>query len=130
MAKTPNPDKFKSQFEVKIFKELRALEEAGGYKTHYEPVKFPYVLEKTYKPDFRITRQNGELFIEAKGYFRAEDREKLAAVRRSHPDLDLRIVFTRDNKIHPQSNMRYSDWCKKYDFEYAIGSVPKEWLLE
>jgi hypothetical protein len=37
------------------------------------------------------------------------------------------LFFAQDNKI-PRSKMRYSDWAKKYGFEYAVGEIPKEWL--
>ena len=65
-------------------------------------------------------------YLEAKGYFRAEDRVKLLSVRDNYPDMDLRLVFQKDNKVHRTSKMKYSDWAEKHGFQYCVGSIPKD----
>lgn len=70
------------------------------------------------------------LIIETKGLFTAANRTTMKLVAEYHPDLDIRMVFMRDNKIHKKSDMRYSDWCKRHGIPYAIGDIPEEWLKE
>jgi hypothetical protein len=52
----------------------------------------------------------------------------MLAVKESHPDKDIRFVFQANNKIHPKSVTRYSDWAEKHGFKYAIGEAPKDWF--
>jgi hypothetical protein len=61
------------------------------------------------------------LIIEGKGYFKAADKRKMAAVKRQHPELDIRLVFYRENK----KDIR---WCLKNGFKYAVGKIPQDWL--
>ena len=114
---------FKSKWERELARQLLS----AGVPFEYESMKIPYSIPQTYKPDFILP--NG-IIIEAKGYFRPSDRRKHLQIKREHPELDIRFVFKVDNKIHSKSNMRYSDWCKKHGFLYAIGGIPEEWLRE
>lgn len=130
----------RSKFEDTIAKEL----DDAGVKYDYETTAFEYQepirknlaicgdcgssnLLRTgwYTPDFFL--ENG-IIIETKGRFTAADRRKQLAVRESHPDLRIVMLFMSDNKIHKNSNTRYSDWCMQHNIEYAIGSPLKEWL--
>lgn len=111
----------RSKFEDKLFQEVTAK----GIDIKYEELKLPYTLECVYTPDFQLP--NG-IIIEAKGYFTPEDRAKMLRVQYQHPELDIRFVFQADNKIHPKSNTRYSDWCVKHGFKWAISRIPDEWL--
>jgi hypothetical protein len=85
---------------------------------------------RNYTPDFEVETGSGVKFtIEVKGYLDDEDRSKLRAIRKQYPDLDLRIVFQRDNRIpRTKEKTRYSAWAAKYGFKYAVGKVPEEWL--
>jgi len=124
-----NVDKLRSDFEVKVYKSIQG--NLGRTKTDvkYEPFTVPYTIERTYKPDFVLEFKDGhEMWIEAKGYLRYEDAEKILAVKNTYPDRDIRVVFQRDNKIRKKSNYRYSDWAKKHGLPFAIGEVPVEWL--
>lgn len=96
----------------------------------YETEKLNYVLAKRYTPDIIISFKDGrKLYIECKGWFRPEDRTKMAAVKQANPELDIRFVFPRDNKLNKNTETLYSAWCTKHGFPYAIGTaVPKEWL--
>lgn len=121
--------KFKGSFEPRVYEDLRSRMGQKKYKIEYETEKLDYIIEKEYTPDFIISFLYGrKMYIEAKGYFRQEDRDKLMAVKRNHPDLDIRIVFEKDNKINARSRMRYSDWCNKHGFLFAVGKIPEEWL--
>ena len=83
---------------------------------------------RTYTPDFQL--DNG-IFIETKGIFDSEDRRKHVEVRRQHPELDIRFVFSNARgKLYKGAKSRYCDWCDKNDFLYSHRLIPKEWLTE
>jgi hypothetical protein len=113
----------RSGIEKQILNEL----DEKGIKYKYESLKFTYVTTHTYTPD--VILDNG-IVIEIKGYFTADDRKKLLKVKELYPSLDLRLVFGANNKIHKMSSTRYSDWCEKHGFPYAIKHIPEEWLKE
>lgn len=93
---------------------------------HYEvPVK-----KHRYTPDFILA--NG-IIVECKGRFDAATRQKMAYVIEQNPDLDIRLLFMRDNTISKASTTKYSDWCDKRGIKYTVsssGEVPEEWLKE
>ena len=142
MARPKIPPPYRSKYEHRIALDL----EERGIEFTYEEYELEYLSKptgrggfcgecgstdlqvwRTYTPDFRLVRSG--VFVEAKGKFTAQDRRKHLQVRDSHPDEDLKFIFQRDNKISRRSTTRYSDWCEKNGFEYAIGiEVPKEWL--
>jgi hypothetical protein len=78
-----------------------------------------------YTPDFFLA---SGIIIEAKGRFTAADRRKMLAVKRDHPELQLVLLFMRNNKIRKNSQTKYSDWCEANGFDYAIGTLKEEWL--
>ncbi len=112
--KTP---KTRNKFEQKLDKMLIA----SGIKFSYESEKIPYVIAGHYIPDFIITTPTGKLYIEAKGHFRPEAKRKMVAVKKLHPELDIRMVFYSYNKA-------YVRWATKNGFKYAISTIPDEWL--
>ena len=57
----------------------------------YEGLKLPYLIEGTYNPDYLL--QDLNRIIEFKGHFRPYDKRKMVAVKKMHPDLDIRFVF-------------------------------------
>lgn len=122
---------FKKRGQLKSGLEIRINKELNKRKLdyNYEGLFIRYRIEKKYWPDFAVwNKQSGDTtFLEVKGYFKYEDQVKMRAVKEANPNLDIRMVFDKDNKI-PRSNMRYSDWCKKYGFPYCVGSIPKEWF--
>lgn len=112
--------KYKSELEKKIAKSL-------GKNAAYEVDTIHYVLPKSYKPDFTVTRLDGtKLFIEVKGWFRYEDQQKMRAVKFANPSLDIRMFFPADNKVQG-SKMKNSEWCLKWGFPFAIGKIPRSW---
>ena len=93
--------------------------------------KLDYVVRRTYLPDFLVVLESGKsFFIEVKGWFRPEDRTKMIAVKAYNPDLDIRLVFSNDGKLSSKSSSRYSDWCRKHGFEFAIGHIPEKWFKD
>ena len=132
-------DKYKSSFERGIAINLTKR----GIPFEYESISLKYYLkpkgkkgkchecgstqisiEHTYIPDFII----GNLVIEAKGYFDSKTRSKMISVKKANPTLDIRMLFMFDNWVTKLKKQRYSDWCNKNGFVYAIMVVPDEWL--
>ncbi len=81
-----------------------------------------------YTPDFFL--DTGTIIIETKGRFTAADRRKMVAVKQNHPDLDIRMLFMRNNKLTKRSNTTYTDWCDKHGYISAVGMPPEAWLEE
>ena len=117
--------KYKSKFEQSFADDLKRRE----INFKYEPVKFPYILEKNYIPDFIL--EGYDFIIETKVYFTPADRAKLLAVRKMNPKVDIRLVFMNPyTKINSKSKTRYSDWCDKNGFKWANKNIPQAWLKE
>lgn len=121
-----------SDLELNVFKQLyrdrRVLKKS--FEFEYEPETIPYVIESTYTPDFVITTSYGKkIYVECKGYLDDAARRKMVAVRKAHPDLDIRILFQKNNKIR-KGKTRYTDWAMRNNFnDCAVGEViPVEWL--
>lgn len=115
---------FKSGFEERVFQELKRLK----VDAIYEPHKLPYTLEKNYVPD--VLLPNG-IYVELKGEFDADARAKMAAVKRQHPDKDIRLVFLRaKNKLRKGAKMTYAEWAEKNGYQWAEGGIPIIWIEE
>jgi len=136
---TPAGVEVKSGLELKIATSL----EEQGIEYGYETVKFawydkyPRALcsdcggseiyqKRSYTPDFIFP--NG-VIVESKGRLTRRDRKIITGVRTANPEIDLRLVFDKDNRINKGSNTRYSDWAERNKFQYAMkGAVPEEWF--
>lgn len=127
-------------FRSGLEKDLSDALSRSGVSYAYEQEKITYIKperESKYTPDFVVTtRPDGSsrekpLIIETKGRFLADDRQKHLLVKRQHPDLDIRFVFSNPNvKISKTSKTTYASWCEKHGFKYAKGTVPEKWLEE
>lgn len=127
---------FRSGLEERTAAHLQSLGVDFGFETkkvHYvKPAR-----ESKYTADFEIThRSDGTeriqpLIIETKGRFLMEDRQKQLLIKRQHPELDIRFVFSNPNqKISKTSKTTYAAWCEKHGFLYAKEKIPLEWLQE
>ena len=99
-------------------------------KVRYELLKIEWedLRYRTYTPDFQL--DNG-IFIETKGIFDSEDRRKHVEVRRQHPELDIRFVFSHAKaKLYKGAKSRYFEWCDKNGFLWANRIIPEAWLKE
>ena len=83
--------KYRSRLEERLARWL----EVNGQPFEYETLKLDYTIKAVYTPDFILP--NG-VILEAKGYFKPEDRRKMLAVKKQHPDLDIRLVFQQPHK--------------------------------
>ena len=89
----------------------------------YEKLKIEWedLADRTYTPDFVL---NNGIIIETKGMFTAADRRKHLAVKRQHPQLDIRFVFEN-------SRRKLRKGAKsKYGFRYYDRIIPEDWLKE
>ena len=96
----------------------------------YEKVKIEWedLAYRTYTPDFVL---NNGIIIETKGRFIASDRRKHIAIKKQHPNLDIRFVFTNSKtKLRKGAKSSYGEWCIKYDFRYYDRIIPEDWLKE
>ena len=96
----------------------------------YEQLKIEWedLHYRTYTPDFQL--DNG-ILIETKGIFDSEDRNKHIEVRKQHPELDIRFVFSNaKGKLYKGSKTTYGSWCEKNNFLYSNRLIPSSWLTE
>ena len=107
----------RNKFEKRIYDTLKKKK----IKFKYESERIPYLIAGHYVPDFILHTRSGKLYIETKGYFRPEAKRRMAAVKKLNPKLDIRILFYSFSK----SSIK---WCEKYNFPYAIGDIPEDWL--
>ena len=116
--------KYKSGLEEQVAKLLDGL----GVSYEYESCKVPYTIQHHYHPDFILPNH---VHLEAKGYWSAPDRRKIAAVKKDNPDLDLRMVFQAPyNKISKGSKTTYAIWCEKHDIPWtSFQDIPLDWLI-
>jgi hypothetical protein len=118
---------WRSGLEEKV---ANALTEAGIPFT-YEQTKVKYIKpasEHQYTPDFVL--DNG-IIIETKGLFTAIDRQKHMLVKRQHPHLDIRFVFSNSKaRLSKSSRTTYGMWCVKNGYMYADKMIPEDWIKE
>ena len=83
---------------------------------------------RSYKPDFVL--DNG-IIVETKGMFDADDRRKHLEIKKQHPELDIRFVFSNSKqKLNKGSRTTYAAWCEKNGFLYADKEIPEHWVNE
>lgn len=112
---------YRSKFELSVANNLEQRNITFGY----ESMLIRYVLECRYTPDFILP--NG-IIIETKGRLLQKDARKHRAIKKQHPELDIRFVFTDINKRVENSKFTNYQWCQKYGFEYAERVIPQEWI--
>lgn len=112
--------KTRNKFESRIARQLVSSGAAFGY----EEERLAYTIKGFYKSDFTIRCKSGKkIVIETKGYFRPEDKRKMVAVKKQHPDLDIRILFYSHSKS-------YIKWAEKYNIPWAVREIPQSWITE
>jgi len=131
----PAVQTMRSRLEEKVAAQLPKYEyERQSYEWHDKNVraqckncgsKAVYQV-RSYTPDFFIP--NG-IIIEVKGRLTTHDRKVLLGTRENNPELDLRIIFDKNNRLYKGAKTRYSDWAERYGFIYSLkGKVPEEWI--
>lgn len=127
-TKTSISNGFRSGLEERIAQELLEAGVEFAYEDRVINYEKPAKVAR-YTPDFELL-ENG-IIIETKGRFLTEDRQKHLLVKKQHPEIDLRFVFSNSRqRISKQSKTTYADWCEKHGFLYADNSIPEAWIKE
>ena len=116
------------KFRSKLEENIASLLEGLGVSYQYESEKLSYTIEHNYTPDFVLPNYT---YLEAKGYWSAEDRRKILNVKKSNPEIDLRMIFQAPyNTISKKSKTTYAKWCEKHDIPWtSYHDIPIEWLV-
>ena len=118
---------YRSGLEESVGQQLNDAKVDYGYETDVVEYTIPARSAK-YTPDFFLP--NG-IIVETKGRFVAADRKKHLLIKKQHPELDIRFVFSNPNtKIRKGSKTSYGDWCEKNGFLYAKQEIPQTWIDE
>lgn len=130
---------FRSGLEDRIAAGLRSLGVAFEFEEHKLKYEQP-AKARTYTGDFWLphrddiqlpfAKQRG-FFVETKGRWLTEDRQKHTFIRAAHPKVDIRFVFSRANdRIGKQSATTYAMYCDRNGWLWANQSIPTAWLRE
>jgi len=116
---------------VDLEKKVATFLDTKKIKYTYEQDKIPYTepaTDRKYLPDFKLP--NG-IYVECKGRFTPADRRKMALIIEQNPELDIRMLFMRDNTLSKASKTTYTMWCSQRNIKSAVssdGTIPTEWL--
>jgi len=121
---------YRSGLEDKIAKQIQD----AGIELQYETDKVNYLVPERsakYTPDFKLPKQGGFFYVETKGIWNVADRQKHLLIKKQHPDIDIRFVFSNcRSKLYKGSKTTYAAYCEKHNFVYAHKTIPEEWLHE
>lgn len=85
----------------------------------YESTTLPYLQPeqpRKYLPDFVVTHNKKEIYIEVKGVLTSADRKKLRLIRTQYPELILVMIYgNAGNKLNKKSPTTYAMWSEKHD---------------
>lgn len=106
----------RSSWEANIASYLQFLKENGQLKEWEYEVKTFWFMKimrgvRSYKPDFRITRNDDtQFYIEVKGYMDAKSATKLKRMKKYHPDVHIQVIdVVRYTSIKKGKNV-YKGW--------------------
>lgn len=112
---------YRSKLEARVAEKLPKTVE-------YEPVRICYTVDHYYTPDFRLKENT---YIEAKGFWRAEDRAKHLHIKQQHPEITIYFIFQNPElKLNRSSKTSYGTWATEHGFLWTTleKGIPKEWL--
>lgn len=104
--------KYKSKLESRVAARLQGMKLPYEYETAY----LPYVMEKTYNPDFYD--ESSGIYLEVKGVLDQQARSKMKHVREQHPEKDIRIIFAKAHNKCPGIKMTHAEWADKNGFPW------------
>ena len=121
---------YRSGLEDKLSKQIKT----AGLEVHYETDKIKYQVpprQAKYTPDFRLPKDGGFFYVEAKGIWDVKDRQKHLLIQEQYPEIDIRFVFSNsNNKLYKGSKSTYASFCDKHRLPWAHKTIPDEWLTE
>jgi predicted nuclease of restriction endonuclease-like RecB superfamily len=121
---------YRSGLEDKLSKQIKT----AGLEVYYETDKIKYQVpprQAKYTPDFRLPKDGGFFYVEAKGIWDVKDRQKHLLIQEQYPEIDIRFVFSNsNNKLYKGSKSTYASFCDKHRLQWAHKTIPDEWLTE
>lgn len=127
----------RSSFELKVADILSKQASKKDFEWHYESEIIEYTVPPVperiarYTPDFPIVNASGKVwYLETKGLWTVADRKKHLLIKKEHPDVDIRLMFQRDNYIRKGSKTKYSDFCRKNNIKWCVGELDWDWFDE
>jgi len=121
---------YRSGLEDKLSKQIKT----AGLEVQYETDKISYHVpprQAKYTPDFRLPKDGGFFYVEAKGIWDVKDRQKHLLIQEQYPEIDIRFVFSNsNNKLYKGSKSTYASFCDKHRLRWAHKTIPDEWLAE
>ena len=122
---------YRSGLEAKVADQINQ----AGLPVLFETDKVSYIVPQRgakYTPDFKLPKKDGGfIFIETKGLWPVQDRQKHILIKDQWPDLDIRFVFSNQRaKLYKGSPTTYSAYCEKHGWRYAHRWIPDDWLAE
>jgi|TARA_B110000967_G_scaffold121951_1_gene124553 predicted nuclease of restriction endonuclease-like RecB superfamily len=121
---------YRSGLEDKLSKQIKT----AGIEVQYETDKISYQVpprQAKYTPDFRLPKDGGFFYVEAKGIWDVKDRQKHLLIQEQYPEIDIRFVFSNsNNKLYKGSKSTYASFCDKHRLQWAHKTIPDEWLHE
>lgn len=115
--------KFRSKLEERVNDNLHSR----GLMPLYETDKVRYSIHKyrTYIPDFKIR----DVYIEVKGYWRAEDRASFLSMLASNPGIKIFVAFQNPAvKIAKGAKSSLGEWATAHAIPWCSIPIPPEFL--
>ena len=121
---------YRSGLEETIADQLRS----HSIEVLYETDRIHYVIparQTRYTPDFKLPKKDGFWYLEGKGLWQVQDRAKHLLIKKQHPNIDIRFVFSNArSKLYKGSKTTYADYCEKHGFLWAHKVIPDDWIEE
>ena len=105
-------NKYRSKLEARVARKL-------GSDWLYEPLRIQYLVPRSYVPDF--VSKDGKTYVEVKGYFRAGDTQKYAAINVELKSQGIRFKFMLqypDKKVRKGAQLTMAQWCNKHNISW------------
>lgn len=102
--------KYRSKLEARAAKQL-------GKGWLYEAKNVKYQVPRTYIPDFVL----GNMYVEVKGYFRAGDTQKYAAINTELKKQGKTYIFLLQDpnkKVRKGAKLNMAQWCEKHNIRW------------
>ena len=120
---------YRSGLEAKVADQINQ----AGLPVLFETDKVSYVVPQRsakYTPDFKLPKKDGGfIYIETKGIWTVQDRQKHILIKEQSPSLDIRFVFSNQRaKLYKGSPTTYAAYCEKHGWQYAHRWIPDHWL--
>jgi hypothetical protein len=121
---------YRSGLEDKVGQQITT----AGLPLLYETDRVEYTWparQSKYTPDFKLPKPGGFYYVETKGRWVTNDRAKGLLLKKQHPDIDIRYVFSNQRaKLYKGSPTTYEMYAQKHGLTFANKWIPQEWLDE